>query len=120
MVFSIKKDDTFNQRLQHNLTERFTSNCRSVNEAVHVSDLTSGCIRKAWFRRKYPDKDVIDIDTALHFFRGIASQYALTQLLKLDQVEVPIASKDGEIQFLAMLVTLMLLLEMVTRIASLK
>jgi ASC-1-like (ASCH) protein len=41
MVFSIRKDDTFNQRLQHNLTERFTSNRRTMNEAVHVSDLTS-------------------------------------------------------------------------------
>lgn len=97
MVFSIRKDDTFNQRLQCNLTERFTSNRRSVNEAVHVSDLTSGCIRKAWFRRKYPNNDVIEIDTALHFLRGISSQYALTQLLKLDRIEVPIASKDGEI-----------------------
>jgi hypothetical protein len=92
MVFSIRKDDTFNPRLQHNLTERFTSNRRSVNEAVHVSDLISGSIRKAWFRRKYPDNDVINIDTTLHFLRGIASQ-----LLKLDRVEVPIASKDGEI-----------------------
>lgn len=97
MVFSIRKDETFNEKLQHNLTERFKRNRRSMNEAVHVSDITSGCIRKAWFRRKYPDDDTIDINTALHFLRGIAYQHALTLLLQLDSTEVPVESKDNEL-----------------------
>lgn len=97
MVFSIKRDDSFNDKLQQNLTERFKRNRRSMSEAVHVSDITSGCIRKAWFRRKYPEENTVDINTALHFLRGIAYEHALTLLLQLDSTQVPVESADKEL-----------------------
>jgi hypothetical protein len=97
LVFSIRKDTTFNAKLEQNLVDKFTHNRRNEDDPVHVSDLTSGCIRKSWYRRKFPEQDTVDTTTALHFLRGIASQYALTQLLNLERTEVPITSSDSEI-----------------------
>lgn len=53
------------------------------------------CIRKAYYRRVYPDEDVIDDVTLLHFLRGESSQYALTQLAEFDETEFEIETEDG-------------------------
>lgn len=53
------------------------------------------CIRKAYYRRVYPDEDAIDDVTLLHFLRGESSQYALTQLAEFDETEFEIETEDG-------------------------
>lgn len=62
---------------------------------MHVSDLvSSGCLRKQYYSRKFPDRDVLSDDTVYAFVRGESSERIITELADLGVAQVKIES-DG-------------------------
>lgn len=102
MVFSIKESDKFTEMLKTNLREKYNSKNRQRSETVaHISDLVSqNCIRKSFYKRKFPDMDApIDDITLMNFLRGESAQYAISQLARfnVEQTEFSISNADGSL-----------------------
>jgi CRISPR/Cas system-associated exonuclease Cas4 (RecB family) len=101
MVFSIKESDKFTEMLKSNLREKYDNKNRQRSETVaHISDLvTENCIRKSWYKRKFPDVDEPNDITLMHYLRGESAQYAISQLAKfdVDQTEFSISNADGSL-----------------------
>jgi CRISPR/Cas system-associated exonuclease Cas4 (RecB family) len=93
MMLSIIKDNSFPKQLIENLRKHYESNNRHEAEPVHVSDLvSSSCIRKQYYHRKFPDQNVLSDDSAYNFIRGESSEYIITKLANLGVAQVKIQS----------------------------
>jgi hypothetical protein len=92
-MYSIIKDYAFTKRLTENLRKHHESNKRLEAEPVHVSDIvSSSCIRKQYYHRKFPDKNTLSDDSAYNFVRGESSEYIITKLANLGVAQVKIQS----------------------------
>src|SRR5919106_1721489 len=92
-MFSISKDYAFTKRLTVILRKHYESNKRHEAEPVHVSDIvSSSCIRKQYYHRKFPDKNTISDDSAYNFVRGKSSEYVITKLANIGVAQVKIQS----------------------------
>lgn len=70
-MFSITKDNSFLKLLADNLRKRNEQNRRTKDEPIHVSDLiSSGCLRKHSYERKFSSQNTISEDTVFRFIRG--------------------------------------------------
>lgn len=79
-MFSITKDYTFTKQLTENLRKHYESNKRIEGEPVHISDLvSSSCIRKQYYHRKFPALNVISEDSVYNSVRGESSEYIITR-----------------------------------------
>lgn len=79
MTVIIKKSEEFNKFLKYNLSKRFKNKDRGSN--AHVSDIIpTACLRKQYYYRKYPELAPTTDESVLHFVRGLASEYAITNL----------------------------------------
>jgi hypothetical protein len=93
MMLSIIKDNSFHKQLIENLRKHYESNNRHEAEPVHVSDLvSSSCIRKQYYHRKFPDQNVLSDDSVYNFIRGESSEYIITKLANLGIAQVKIQS----------------------------
>ncbi len=83
MVIEIRKDPQFTDLLLNNLMQRHNERRREGN-TVHVSDiLPSGCIRRNYYGRKFPDMAPLTHESVHHFIRGEASEFVITKLANL-------------------------------------
>jgi hypothetical protein len=92
-MFSLTKDYSFSKLLTENLRKHYESNNRHEAEPVHVSDLvSSSCLRKQYFHRKFPDQEVLSGDSVYNFVRGESSEIIITKLANLGVAQVKIQS----------------------------
>jgi hypothetical protein len=83
MVITIQKDSEFTELLLNNLMERHNERRREGN-TIHVSDiLPSGCIRRNYYSRKFPNMAPLTHESVHHFVRGEASEFVITKLANL-------------------------------------
>lgn len=83
MTVVVRRDDEFTNLLKLNLRSRYEQKRRSEDE-VHVSDIiTSSCIRKQYYSRRFPEVDTISDESIYHFIRGESSEFVITQLAKI-------------------------------------
>ena len=60
---------------------------------MHVFDLvSSSCIRKQYYHRKFPDEDVLSDDSVCDFVSGESSENIITKLADLGVAQVKIQS----------------------------
>lgn len=90
-MFKVTKDSAFTNQLTDNLRKRYDKNKRYMDEPVHVSDLLdSSCLRKQYYYRKYPRKNLITDDQLFSFVRGEASEFVITKLANIGAAQVRI------------------------------
>ena len=83
MTITIRQDKDFTDLLNKSLKSRYEKRKRSEDE-VHVSDvLPSGCLRKQYYGRKFPDFEPISEESMHHFIRGEASEFVITELANM-------------------------------------
>lgn len=83
MTIVIRSDREFTDLLKNSLKSRYEKRRRSENE-VHVSDiLPSGCLRKQYYGRKFPDFEPLSEESINHFIRGEASEFVITNLANM-------------------------------------
>lgn len=92
-MLTITKDYSFPKQLIENLWMHYESHNRHEAEPVHVSDLvSSSCIRKQYYHRKFPDQNLLSDDSVYNFVRGESSEYIITKLANLGVAQVKIQS----------------------------
>jgi len=92
-MFSITKDYSFPKLLADNLRKRYEQNRRTKDEPIHVSDLiSSGCLRKHYYERKFSSQNTISEDTVFRFIRGESSERVITDLANIGTAQVKIES----------------------------
>jgi hypothetical protein len=94
MTITIRENSEFTNILQKNLMSRHEEKRRRDN-TVHVSDiLTTTCIRKQYYSRKFPDLDPLTNESIHHFVRGESSEFVITKLANLGVAQADI-EMDG-------------------------
>ncbi len=90
-MFSITRDYSFTKRLSENFRKRYERNRRTETDAVHVSDIIStSCLRKQYYDRKYPGRNILSDDTIYNFIRGESSEHIITDLANLGVSQIKI------------------------------
>jgi hypothetical protein len=83
VTITIRQDNEFTELLKKSLKLRYENRRRDEKE-VHVSDiLPSGCLRKQYYGRKFPDFEPISEESMHHFIRGEASEFVITNLANM-------------------------------------
>lgn len=94
MVIRIRRSQEFTDILQRNLKARSAEKKR-IDNTVHVSDiLPTTCIRKQYYSRKFPDKELLSNEMVHHFVRGESSEFVITQLANMGVAQADI-EMDG-------------------------
>jgi CRISPR/Cas system-associated exonuclease Cas4 (RecB family) len=94
MVIRIRRSQEFTDILQRNLKARSEEKKR-IDNTVHVSDiLPTTCIRKQYYSRKFPDKELLSNEMVHHFVRGESSEFVITQLANMGVAQADI-EMDG-------------------------
>src|SRR5918992_4903422 len=94
MVIRIRRSQEFTDILQRNLKARSEEKKR-IDNTVHVSDiLPTTCIRKQYYSRKFPDKELLSNEMVHHFVRGESSEFVITQLANMGVAQAEI-EMDG-------------------------
>jgi hypothetical protein len=95
MTITIRKSPEFTDLLQKNLNKRYEERRRLGDSSIHVSDiLPTNCIRKQYYSRKFPEIDPISNESVHHFVRGEASEFVITNLVKMGVAQAELAM-DG-------------------------
>lgn len=83
MAITIKPNHDFPKFLIENLKNHYDEKKR-INNEVHVSDiLLENCLRKQYYKRKFPDLNTVDNNSLIHFIRGESSEYVITKLANI-------------------------------------
>ncbi len=83
MTITVKPNYEFPKRLKKNLKNYYDEKKR-INHDVHVSDiLLENCLRKQYYKRKFPDQNIIDNDSLIHFIRGESSEYVISKIANI-------------------------------------
>src|ERR687894_3054102 len=94
MVIRVRRSQEFTDILQRNLKARSEKKKR-IDNTVHVSDiLPTTCIRKQYYSRKFPDKELLSNEMGHHFVRGESSEFVITQLANMGVAQADI-EMDG-------------------------
>ena len=80
MTIIIRRNSYFSDLLKKNLKEYYDSR-RRLDNIIHISDvLPSNCLRKQYYTRKIPDKNILSDELIQHFIRGESSEFVISKL----------------------------------------
>lgn len=80
MTIIIRKDSYFLDVLKKNLKKYYDSR-RRLDNIIHISDiLPSNCLRKQYYTRKNPEKNILSDELIQHFIRGESSEFVISKL----------------------------------------
>lgn len=80
MTIIIRKDSYFLDLLKRNLKEYYDTR-RRLDNIIHISDiLPSNCLRKQYYTRKIPEKNILSDELIQHFIRGESSEFVISKL----------------------------------------
>ncbi|HSF50562.1 MAG TPA: hypothetical protein VLA74_07370 [Nitrososphaeraceae archaeon] len=80
MTIIIRKDSYFLDVLKKNLKKYYDSR-RRLDNIIHISDiLPSNCLRKQYYTRKIPEKNILSDELIQHFIRGESSEFVISKL----------------------------------------
>ena len=80
MTIIIRRDSYFSDLLKKNLKEYYDSR-RRLDNIIHISDvIPSNCLRKQYYTRKIPEKNILSDELIQHFIRGESSEFVISKL----------------------------------------
>jgi CRISPR/Cas system-associated exonuclease Cas4 (RecB family) len=80
LTIIIRKDSYFLDLLKRNLKEYYDTR-RRLDNIIHISDvLPSNCLRKQYYTRKIPEKNILSDELIQHFIRGESSEFVISKL----------------------------------------